>query len=135
MGGDDPDEEEPPIVRQPYARTTVSRQRRIATLIIFPIILLVLYISAALWQKQSIIQTPPDHVAYAGKSALESVIVLPKIQHHFPNKAVHDERRQQIKEEIKRSWSFYVQQAWGLDEIRPVRGGGRDNRYISHLRC
>jgi len=40
-----------------------------------------------------------------------------------------EERLRGVREAILRTWGFYVQEAWGWDEVRPVKGGGRDTRY------
>ena len=69
-------------------------------------------------------------MSYAGKAALETTMQLPDLQYKFLNGSGADiERRDKVKDAIKRTWDLYVQQAWGWDEARPVRGSGQDTRY------
>lgn len=107
------------------------RNGRKLRLLSFPLALLLLYLLFPFPHRLS--QPghfpPPTYLAHAGKSALESTIVLPTLQHKFPNnKGADIERRQKVRESIKQTWELYVQEAWGWDEVAPVRGGGRDTR-------
>jgi hypothetical protein len=79
---------------------------------------------------QSVLLDPPPYMSNAGRAALETTIQLPDLQYKFLNGSGADvERRDKVKEVIKRTWDLYVQQAWGWDEVRPVRGSGQDPRY------
>ncbi|KLU82773.1 endoplasmic reticulum mannosyl-oligosaccharide 1,2-alpha-mannosidase [Magnaporthiopsis poae ATCC 64411] len=58
---------------------------------------------------------------------------VPRVQHDFAGDKVvplHVEmaeaRLTAVRAAIKKSWDGYVKEAWGLDELRPVEGGGRD---------
>ena len=84
---------------------------------------------------QSVLLDPSPYMSYAGKAALETTIQLPELQYKFPNGSGADvERRDRVKDVIKRTWDLYVQQAWGWDEVRPVRGSGQDTRYPLPIR-
>jgi hypothetical protein len=110
----------------------MSRIERIVRVVWYPLLLITLYFLFTLWPKQPpILVDPTAYLSYAGKSALSTTIVLPKLQYKFQNnEGGHDERRQKVKELIKQTWDLYVQQAWGWDVVKPVRGGGRDTRYL-----
>ncbi|KAL8378039.1 hypothetical protein RB595_008639 [Gaeumannomyces hyphopodioides] len=58
---------------------------------------------------------------------------MPRVQHDFARdepKALHVEmaeaRLTAVRAAIKKSWDSYAKEAWGLDELRPLDGGGRD---------
>ena len=113
-----------------------QRNRRIVLQVAsYPFLLLILYFLFTLYAKnQHILVDPTIYLSHAGKAALATTIVLPRLQYEFEKKEGRsDERREKIKGFIKQTWDLYVQQAWGWDEVRPVRGGGRDSRYIFAL--
>lgn len=116
-----------------YRQFLFRRNGRRLRLVSFPLALLLLYFLFPFHHRlnQPGHFPPPTYLSHAGKSALESTIVLPTLQHKFPNNEGADvERRQKVKESIKQTWELYVQEAWGWDEVAPVRGGGRDTRLI-----
>lgn len=58
---------------------------------------------------------------------------VPRVQHEFARDEmiplhveVAETRLTAVRAAIKKSWDGYVQEAWGLDELRPLEGGGRD---------
>jgi len=108
-----------------------SRRSRFARFWSYPLLLLFLYVVFTLLipKPHGRAQIEFDFAANAGRSALDSTISLPRIQHSFSDKAGNEQRRQKVREELKRTWDAYVQQAWGWDEVKPVSGGGRDTRY------
>jgi hypothetical protein len=118
----------------PYSPTTrppTSFRRILPTLrlLALPLTLITLYFLLPLLLNRARPTPPPEYLSHAGTSVLETTIVLPKLQYNFANsQGGDDERRQKVKESIKRTWDLYVQQAWGWDEVRPIRGGGRDTR-------
>lgn len=94
------------------------------------LVLMLFYFCISSTTSQSVLPDPPPYMSYAGKTALETTIQLPELQYKFSNGSGADvERRDKVKEVIKRTWDLYVQQAWGWDEVRPVRGSGQDPRY------
>jgi hypothetical protein len=102
---------------------------RIARLVWYPLLLVVLYLLLSLWPKApSRIIGSNDYASYLGKSALATSLALPRLQSY--NEGPDYERREKVKGLIKETWALYVQQAWGWDEVRPVSGGGRDTRYF-----
>ena len=107
-----------------------SRRSRFTRFWSYPLVLLCLYLVFGLLipKPHAREQIVFDFAANAGRSALESTITLPRIQHSFADKAGNEQRRERIREELKRTWDAYVQQAWGWDEVKPVSGGGRDTR-------
>jgi hypothetical protein len=110
----------------------VMRNRGIVKIVSFPLILLLLYSLAVLWPKSPTLFDHPESLSHGGKSALATTITLPRLQYNFEkNEGGHDERRRKVKESIRRTWDLYTEQAWGWDEVRPVRGGGRNTRSIS----
>jgi hypothetical protein len=127
------DNSPPQSILLPTKRSSMPfrRNRRIPFLLSFPLTLLLLYCILPPWLERSELFPPSaPYLSHAGKSALETTIVLPKIQYKFPKGRGADiPRRHKIKESIKRTWDLYVQEAWGWDEARPVQGGGRDTRY------
>lgn len=54
---------------------------------------------------------------------------IPKVQHTFSKKSgnkVTEERRKAVRDVFLRGWTSYKQQAWGWDELQPVKGGGKN---------
>ncbi|KAL8308870.1 hypothetical protein RB597_000088 [Gaeumannomyces tritici] len=59
---------------------------------------------------------------------------MPRVQHDFARdggpEALHaqmaEARLTAVRAAIKKSWDSYAREAWGLDELRPLDGGGRD---------
>lgn len=57
---------------------------------------------------------------------------IPKIQHDFhkgtppPSAKITQLRRNAVRRVFQRSWDAYKQQAWLMDELRPVAGGGKN---------
>jgi Glycosyl hydrolase family 47 len=123
--------------KSPSLRSSLSfrRNRRIPFLLSFPLTLLLIYFLLTSWLDRShLFLPPPPYLSHASKRALQNTIVLPKIQYNFRNgEGVDIERREKVKEAIQRTWELYSQQAWGWDEVRPVRGGGRDPRLTLSL--
>jgi mannosyl-oligosaccharide alpha-1,2-mannosidase len=106
------------------------RNRRIPILLSFTIFLFY-FILPSLLDQSELFLPPPPYLGYAGKAALETTIVLPKIQYNFrKGEGADPERRERVKEAILRTWELYAQEAWGWDEVRPVQGGGKDSRYF-----
>ena len=101
----------------------------------YPFLLPILYFLFTVYPKnQDILVDPTIYVSHAGKEALATTIVLPRLQYEFEkNEGRYDERREKVKGFIKQTWDLYVQQAWDWHEVRPVGGGGRDSRYIFAL--
>ncbi len=92
--------------------------------------LLSLVLTLCIWSSNGQSTDPPPYLSHAGRAALETTIRLPVLQYQFPNGSGADvERRNKVKDAIKRTWDLYVQQAWGWDEVRPVRGSGQDTRF------
>ena len=118
-------------------RTILPRQRnrRIVQVASYPFLLLILYFFFAFYPKDQHIHVDPTmYLSHAGKAALATTIVLPRLQYEFEkNEGRYDERREKVKGFIKQTWDLYVQQAWDWHEVRPVGGGGRDSRYIFAL--
>ena len=117
-------------------RSTVlcRRSRRVPVLISFPIALAVIYIiltySESWIGRTTSFITPIPYLSHAGRGALESTIILPRIQYHFDKGDGGDpSRRTKIQETIRRTWELYTNEAWGWDEVKPTEGGGRDTRY------
>jgi hypothetical protein len=110
--------------------STWSKQRKkLAKAVSFPVILVLLYLIILTLPSKRRAFLPPDYVSHIGKSALETTLSLPTLQYRFANgEGAHYEHREKVKEALKRNWDFYVHEAWGWDEVRPVHGGGRDTR-------
>jgi hypothetical protein len=106
------------------------RNRRIAILLSLPLSLLLIYfLLPSLLEKPHLFSSYAVHTSYASKEALQTTIVLPKLQYKFREGEGADfERRQKVKESIQRTWELYAQEAWGWDEVKPITGGGRDTR-------
>lgn len=55
---------------------------------------------------------------------------IPKVQHDFPKGSppskITQLRQNAVRRVFKRSWDAYRQQAWLLDELKPVSGGGKN---------
>jgi hypothetical protein len=108
--------------------TWLKQRRKAAKAISYPVILLLLYLILTLPSKRRAV-LPPEYLSHIGRSALETTLSLPTLQYQFPHGEGADyERREKVKEALKRNWYLYVQEAWGWDEVRPVHGGGRDTR-------
>ena len=121
----------PQPIYSPTTRSPTSFRPKLRTLrlIALPLTLITLYFLLPLLLNRPRPTPPPEYLSHAGTSVLETTIVLPKLQYSFANnQGGDDERRQKVKESIKRTWDLYVQQAWGWDEVRPIRGGGHDTR-------
>jgi hypothetical protein len=94
-------------------------------------LLLIYFIVPLLFNGKKVLPPPPTYLSHAGRSALDTTITIPKLQYEFPDNQGGDEnRRDQIRETIKRTWDLYKQEAWGWDEVRPCSGGGHDTRYV-----
>lgn len=128
------DNSTPPSLLLSKKRATLSfrRNRRLSIFLSFPVSLLLIYLFLPSWLNRSdLFVPPPAYISHAGKSALETTIILPKVQYKFRKGEGADiERREKVKEAILRTWELYSQEAWGWDEVRPVQGGGRDSRFL-----
>ncbi|KAK2595840.1 hypothetical protein N8I77_013633 [Diaporthe amygdali] len=57
---------------------------------------------------------------------------FPHVQHNFgsqgsaQNNKIAEERRKAVKDAFVRSWSAYKKEAWLMDELEPVSGGGKN---------
>ena len=105
------------------------RIRRISFVITFPLALLLFYLLPSLLNTDSFFLPSAPYASQAGKSALKTTIDLPKLQFPFPKGSGSDlYRLRVIKEAIQRTWELYGREAWGWDEVCPIKGGGRDTR-------
>jgi len=123
-----------PSPASPHIRPRVSaRKPPLLKVVTYPLALLFLYLLFILWpEKPTLVDS--SYLQYAGKSALTTSIVLPRLQYPFQNGEGRDERRRgTIREVIENTWALYVQEAWGWDEVRPVQGRGRDTLSVSLL--
>ena|SRR2546423_6534918 len=112
--------------------TRFKSRNKVGKAVSFPLTLLLLYLIIISWPTKRRAFLEPEYLSHIGRSALETTLVLPTIQYQFPNgEGGHYERREKVKEALKRNWELYVQEAWGWDEVRPVHGGGRDTRLGS----
>src|SRR5277367_4130833 len=118
--------------------TPRRRTRRLPTLLLaLPLTCILLYFlllpPTTSWLDHSHLFIPsPAYVSHSGKSALRTTIGLPPVQFAFGTGEGGDEERLGVvREAIFRTWWFYVKDAWGWDEVRPVQGGGRDTRFRS----
>lgn len=120
-----------PLVSQTSGSATSFRRKLpMLRLLRLPFALLTLYFLLPFLVNRPKSTPPPEYLSHAGRPVLETTIVLPKLQHRFAsNQGGDDERRQKVKESIKRTWDLYVREAWGWDEVRPSHGGGHDTRY------
>lgn len=109
--------------------TWLKQRRKAAKAVSYPVILLLLYLIILTLPSRRRAFLPPEYLSHIGRSALETTLSLPTLQYQFPHgEGAHYERREKVKEALKRNWDLYVQEAWGWDEVRPVHGGGRDTR-------
>jgi hypothetical protein len=106
------------------------RTRRVPLLLSLPLTLFLCYLLLPSMLDQSpLFIAPPAYLSHSGKSALETTVLLPRVQFEFPRGKGGDVvRREKIKEAIERTWRLYAQEAWSWDEVKPVHGGGRDPR-------
>src|SRR5271155_1136751 len=75
-----------------------QRKRRIVQVASYPFLLLILYFLFTLYPKnQHILVDPTMYLSHAGKTALATNIVLPRLQYEFEKKEGRsDERREKI---------------------------------------
>lgn len=112
------------------------RSKRIPLLLSFPLTLAIIYIAitySQTWLKGPNSLISPHvgaYISHAGKKALETTIVLPNIQYPFLEGEGRDvNRREKVRDAIRRTWELYSKEAWAWDEVKPNQGGGRDTRY------
>jgi len=108
----------------------VRRTRRIPLLLSLPLTVLLCYLLLpSMLDRSDLFVAPPPYLSHAGRSALETSVLLPRVQFLFPRGRGGDvARREKVREAIRRTWRLYSQEAWGWDEVKPVQGGGRDPR-------
>jgi len=116
--------------RSSTATLHVRRTRRIPLLLSLPLTVLLCYLLLpSMLDRSDLFVAPPPYLSHAGRSALETSVLLPRVQFLFPPGQGKDVgRREKVREAIRRTWKLYSQEAWGWDEVRPVQGGGRDPR-------
>ena len=127
----DAEDSERPLSRSGF-ESLAARKTKLVRPLLYLVALLLIYFIVPLWFNGNKVQSPPPtYLSHAGRSALDTTITIPKLQYEFPdNHGGDDNRRNQIRETIKRTWDLYKQEAWGLDEVRPRTGGGHDTRFV-----
>ncbi|KAH7369287.1 glycoside hydrolase family 47 protein [Plectosphaerella cucumerina] len=89
------------------------------------------------WRRVVFRESSFDWNSVAQRFPVDAIRPLPKnhatplrrIQHDFSADTPHPEnvaRRKEVREAFLKSWRSYKAHAWGLDELRPMSGGGKN---------
>jgi hypothetical protein len=95
------------------------------------------------WRRVVFRESSFDWNSVAQRFPVDAIRPLPKnhatplrrIQHDFSADTPHPEnvaRRKEVREAFLKSWRSYKAHAWGLDELRPMSGGGHPRRCPRH---